>query len=157
MNTDFSSSDLVLPNEWQNQSLYVFCDTKKAEKIHTASNPFATIIVFKVSMNEENKAFLDKILQAIQVQTNTHINILEYDDAFGIDIAEYMESSPTKKYWWLGTTPKNAGWQTKWQPYKIYTHDNAQHFISDDLTAIAAKQDLKRLLWQTIQVFFADI
>jgi DNA polymerase III psi subunit len=157
MNTDFSSSDLVLPNDWQNQSLYVFCDTKKAEKIHTASNPFATIIVFTVGMKPENKEFLDKILQAIKVQTDIHINILEFDHEQGIAISEYLATSTTKKYWWLGTSPKNAGWQTTWQPYKIYTHGGAQHFVSDDLDTIAAKQDLKRTLWQTIQVFFADI
>jgi DNA polymerase III psi subunit len=149
-------SDLILPNDWQNQQLYVFFDTKKAENVHLASNPIATIIVYTISLTAENRLFLDKILQALNIQVDTHINILEYNNDSGIDIQEYLQTQPTQRVWWIGIQPKNAGWQMNWQPYKIYTVGEKQHFISHNLDIIAEKQDLKRQLWQTIQVFFAN-
>jgi DNA polymerase III psi subunit len=106
---------------------------------------------------DENRLFLDKILQALQIQVDIHINILEYNNEAAIDIDEYLQTQPTHRVWWIGLQPKNAGWQMNWLPYKIYTLGEQQHFISHNLSTIAEKQDLKRQLWQTIQVFFANI
>ena len=149
-------SELILPTDWQNQQLYVFFDTKKAEKVHIASNPIATIIVYTVMFGSENRLFLDKILQAIHIQTDINIHILEYDKNTLQDIQEHLTAHPTPRVWWIGVEPKSAGWQMNWLPYKIYTVGEQQHFISHNLGIIAEKQDLKRQLWQTIQVFFAN-
>ena len=148
--------DLVLPTEWADTPLYVFFDTKKAEKTQIVSNARVTIIVYTVGLGEENIAFLTKILQAIEIQVDTHINILEYDKNEKIDLSEYLENKNLNRFWWIGVNPKSAGLQTQWQRYKIYTLNDAQHFISDDLATIATKPELKRALWQTIQLFFQE-
>ena len=93
-------------------------------------------------------------MQKLIIELNTHINIIEYEQTTDMDINAQLRSNPTNRVWWLGTHPKNAGWSVNWQPYKLYKFEDAIHFISDDLATISSKMDVKRQLWQIIQVFF---
>ncbi len=119
-----------------------------------ASNPKATICVLVEETKDEDLVFLARILQAIDYQIDTNIDLVLYDENAPVHWTAVSTKSVTAKYLFLGVTTAQIGLKMDWQKYKVQNWHDRQFLFADTLNTIAADPNLKKALWQALQAMF---
>jgi hypothetical protein len=153
-NADLDYLDTALIDE-----LFVLPETAahplNAEKFSVVSNPRCTILVFNIADEMAELELLAKILKAVDLDINTHINLLQFNATaeFSTDL---LQTYAAPKYLFFGLSPKNIEMQMDWKTYKIYDFRAAKYLLAHSLKDISAKPDLKKTLWLAMQPFFLE-
>lgn len=125
--------------------LYQFEDKQRQK-----SNTTASIAIVSQALSSENRAFLHKILSAVQLDLNQGIDLYEKQVLYK-DLSQELSYKTCLVF---GYQPKEIGLHIQAKAYKIVPFKGIKLLFSHDLQAISEDVQKKKMLWQQLQLLF---
>jgi hypothetical protein len=104
----------------------------------------------------QQTAFLEKILQAVQVELGKQAFLIRLTASEKISSSSYLEVPAISKILVFGLPPEQIGLQIEVTPYELFHFCDRQMLFADSLADISSKKSLKRLLWEALKVLFPN-
>ena len=129
-------------------------ELSEVQKNIRSDNPQALIIVFKESNCDTDYSFLIRILQAVDLQLDTHCNLYEMNKKEDISLQYSYNNKAVEIVLFFGISPKKAGLQNDWKMYRPYLIGDTYFVYADDLQRIENDANLKKNLWAVLKFVF---
>jgi hypothetical protein len=142
MQDDFPTKDFFNFNFYQLANSIQPNQTKPNNKITLLTLPF---------QNEQEKLFLSKILQAINITDFNQLFLLELSPEMPFSWADFYQQTNTNIFIVFGRTGLALGWQFEMPLYQSITYQNQQFLFAENLLIVQADNHKKRLLWEALK------
>ncbi len=99
--------------------------------------------------------FLTKILSAVKLDLKKDVLVLSKTADNNFSFSSFAKELGIEKAIFFGTIPQTIGLQVNCPKYKPFMLNDCLFLFGDELTAISANQQLKKLLWNGLKEVFA--
>ncbi len=147
-------SNFILNPNFFSTNLYIVSEEKKVDLKLWGSNQKHLIIVYRVDKGSLDKAFLTKILGAVQYDLEQDTTLIELTENQNFSFQNISKSLTPRHLISLGIPPKALGLNLNNQLYQPKNIDNCCFLFTDNLSEIAADKNKKGALWGCLQSMF---
>ena len=112
------------------------------------------VFLFYHQDDEHQLPFLRKILQAVQLDYDKDILSLSGDTSLTFSISDILTDRATSKVIVFGFPPTQIGLHLNLPKYQAHKVGPCTYLFADALSAIEQQSNLKKLLWEGLQVLF---